>query len=171
MRIGPFGRFSMSILKRVTQSLSDVAAVAIAGIILVTIADVLMKNLFNRPIRGAFELVEFLLVCVVFFGFAEVFRSDANICVDVVDHAVGPRGRAALQAFGAAASFGFLLLLMWAMIAPAWDTVTYPQWTQEIGIPLYAYWIPILAGIALAIVAAATVCWMRLRQRASKVEP
>ncbi len=134
---------------------------AVFGIILVTLADVLMENLFHRPVKGAFELVELLLGVVVFFGIADVFRSEANICVDVIDHAVGLRGRSVLQALGAFLSFTFLLILGWAMIGPAWDTVTYPQWTQEIGIPLYAFWVPILIGTALAIIAAGTVCWRR----------
>ena len=58
-------------LKRLTQWLSDLAAVAIACMIFITIADIAIKNLFNRPIKGTFELVELLLVFAVFFGFAE----------------------------------------------------------------------------------------------------
>jgi TRAP-type C4-dicarboxylate transport system permease small subunit len=141
-------------LKRTTQGLSDCAALAIAGIMLVTIADVIMKNTFKLPIKGAFEAVEFLMVCVVFLGLAEVFRSGANICVDIADHFVGARGLQTLRIFGAIASVAFLSLMLWAMIAPALDTVTFPQWTQELGIPLYAFWAPILAGAALSIVAA-----------------
>jgi TRAP-type transport system small permease protein len=157
----------MFILKRVTQASSDIATLAVIGIILVTLGDVLMENLFHRPVKGAFELVELLLGVVVFFGIADVFRSEANICVDVIDHAVGPRGRSVLQTVGTLFSFVFLLILGWAMIGPAWDTVAYPQWTQEIGIPLYAFWAPILAGTALAIIAAGTVCWNRLRRPSS----
>ncbi len=145
----------MSILKRTTQTLSDFAALAIAGIMLVTIADVLMKNTLNLPIKGAFEAVEFLMVCVVFLGLAEVFRSNANICVDIADHAVGTRGLQILKTAGAVASVAFLGLMLWAMIAPAMDTIEFLQWTQEIGIPLYAFWLPILLGTALSIIAAA----------------
>ena len=64
--------------KRMTQFLSDFAALAIAAMALLTIADIVMKNAFNRPIKGTFEIVELLLVLVVFFGLAEVFRSDAT---------------------------------------------------------------------------------------------
>ena len=65
-------------LKRLTHRLSDIAAMAIAAMMLLTIADVLMKGLFNRPIKGTFELVELLLVFVVFFGVAEVFQREAT---------------------------------------------------------------------------------------------
>ena len=150
-------------LKRLTQWLSDVAAVAIAAMIFLTIADIGMKNLFNHPIKGTFELVELLLVFVVFFGFAEVFRSDSNICVDVADQMLSPRRAKVLKIIGGFASFVLLVLMGWAMLGPAMDTVTYPQWTQETGIPLYSYWAPILAGTALAIVASAVVVWLQMK--------
>lgn len=150
----------MGFLLRLTRSLSDVAALAIFAMILLTIADVLMKNLFNRPVTGVFELVEFLMVIAVFFGMPEVFRSHSNICVDVVDHLVKDRGRTVIRTFGALASLFFLLILGWAMLGPAWDTVVYPQSTQEVGIPMFAYWLPILAGTALTIIATVMVGWL-----------
>ena len=156
----------MFYLQRVTQSLSNVAAVAIAAMGFLTVADVLMKNLFGRPIRGTFELVELFLVIVVFLGVPEVFRSETNIYVDVADQLLNSRAVALLRQFGSLASLAFLILLGWAIIAPAWDTVTYPQRTQEAGIPIFGFWIPILAGTALSIVSAAVVSWVRLRRRA-----
>lgn len=155
-------------LRQTTRSLSDFAALAILAMILVTIADVIMKNVFRRPIAGVFEVMELMLVVAVFFGLPDVFRSGANICVDVADHLVGPRARDGLHLFGAGASLGFLLLLGWAMIAPAWDTIVYPQNTQEAGIPIFLYWVPILAGTAMTIVATAVVGWSHLRR--SKLE-
>lgn len=150
-------------LQQLTLGLSDVAALATAAMILITIADILMKNIFNRPIHGTFELVEFLLVCIVFFGIAEVFRSSSNICVDIVDQLLSAGTVTACKVFSALSCVFFLVLIGWAMIGPAWDTVTYPQWTQELGIPLYAYWIPILAGTGLAIIAAAAASWLSRR--------
>ncbi|MFL6799292.1 MAG: TRAP transporter small permease [Xanthobacteraceae bacterium] len=160
----------MQRLKRLTQWLSDLAAIAIAAMILLTIADIAMKNLFKHPIKGTFELVELLLVFVVFFGFAEVFRSDSNISVDVADQMLGAKGTAVLRAIGAFASLVFLLLMGWAMLGPAMDTLTYPQWTQELGIPLYAYWAPILAGTALAIIASAGIVVLQIRSDGAKGE-
>ena len=160
----------MPLLKRLTQWLSDAAAVAIAAMIFLTIADIGMKNLFNRPIKGTFELVELLLVFTVFLGFAEVFRSDSNICVDVADQMLSPKHAAVLKIIGGFASLVFLALMGWAMLGPAMDTVTYPQWTQETGIPLYAYWAPILAGTALAIVASGAAVWLQLKSHRAKVE-
>ena len=153
----------MGSLLRLTKRLSDFGALALAAMILLTIADILMKNLFRRPITGVFELVEFLMVIVVFFGMPEVFRSQSNICVDVADHLVEGKARAAIRTFGALTSLFFLLILGWAMLSPAWDTIAYPQNTQEVGMPMFAYWLPILAGTALTIFMAAVVGWLHVR--------
>ena len=155
-------------LKRLTQFLSDIAALAIAAMALLTVADTVTKNAFNRPIKGTFEIVELLLVLVVFFGVAEVFRSGSNICVDIADQMLSPKLTAALKMVGAFASLVFLVLMGFAMIGPAMDTVIFPQWTQETGIPLYAYWTPILAGTAIAIIAAAVSIWVRLSSSAAQ---
>lgn len=146
----------MGLLPQLTRRFSDVAALALVAMMLLTIADIVMKNLFHRPLSGTFELVEFLMVISVFFGMPEVFRSQSNICVDLIDHLVNICTQAAIRIFGALSSLLFLLILAWAMLGPAWDTVAYPQNTQEIGIPLFAYWVPILLGTALMIAATMT---------------
>jgi TRAP-type C4-dicarboxylate transport system permease small subunit len=63
-----------------------VAAACIALMMLATIADVLMNNIFRRPIRGTFEFVEILMACTVFLGLPEIFRTNGNVVVDVLDH-------------------------------------------------------------------------------------
>jgi TRAP-type C4-dicarboxylate transport system permease small subunit len=146
----------MSLLPQLTRRLSDVAALALVAMMLLTIADIVMKNLFHRPFSGTFELVEFLMVIAVFFGMPEVFRLQSNICVDLIDYLVKVSAQAVIRVFGALASLLFLLILAWAMLGPAWDTVAYRQNTQEIGIPLFAYWLPILLGTALMIVVTMT---------------
>ncbi len=150
-------------LRRLTERLSDVGAVAMLAMSALTVADILMKNFLKRPIKGAFEFVELLLVVTIFFGIAEIFRSDTNIAVDIVDQLSGRSVGRALNTIGAAASLFFLLLLSWAMINPALDTVRYPQWSQELGLPLWLNWVPIVIGMAVTIVcsAAASIAYLR----------
>jgi TRAP-type C4-dicarboxylate transport system permease small subunit len=148
----------MKFLDGLTSKISDVATLFVASMMLVTIVDIISKNLFNRPIGGTFELVELSLVFAVFLGIPDIFRKDANIVVDVLDHMLAPRPVLGLKLFGAGVTLIFLALLGWAVIAPAKDTISYPQYTQEAGIPHALFWLPILLGIALSIVC--TVSWV-----------
>ena len=152
-------------LKRLTQFLSDIAALAIAAMALLTVADIVTKNAFNRPIKGTFEIVELLLVLVVFFGVAEEHCSAGNICVTSRIRC-SAQNEAALK-MCAFASLVFLVLMGLAMTARRW-TRDISAMDQETGIPLHAYWTPILAGTAIAIIAAAVSIWVRLSSSAAQ---
>ena len=75
---------------------------------LLTIADILMKNIFHQPVRGTFELVELSLVFAVFCGLPEIFRRDANIVVDVFDHLLRSGSVSAAGSAGSVSSAGSL---------------------------------------------------------------
>jgi TRAP-type C4-dicarboxylate transport system permease small subunit len=152
----------MSRLMQATRWLSAIAAIGILAMMLITIADILMHNFLRRPIRGTFDLVELFLVFVVFLGIPEVFRREGNVTVDVIDHFITASTKRMLRAAAFILTFGFLLLLGFAMINPAMDTVTFPEHKQETGIPTWLFWIPILFGVALAAIATATsgAWWM-----------
>jgi TRAP-type C4-dicarboxylate transport system permease small subunit len=153
----------LDLLRRLTGRLSDAAAIAVAAMTFLTIADILMKNIFHRPISGTFELVELALVFAVFLGIPEIFRAQTNIVVDIVDHLFRPAAVRAFRIAGTLAALCFLVLLGWAVWAPARDTVDFPQSTQEAGISLTIFWIPILIGIALSILCTIAVLMRQLR--------
>ena len=143
----------VTIFQRIVMLLCALAAAAVLGMMLITIADITMHNLLRRPIPGTFDLVELLLVVVVFFGLAEVFLSESNITVDVIDHFINSRARRSLSAVALVITFGFLVLLAYAMMGAAVDTVSFPEHKQETGFPTWLYWIPILFGTAMALLA------------------
>ena len=50
-----------------------------------TLADVFLRYVFNSPIRGAYELVEAMLVVFVFHGMSTAFLQRRNIVIDLID--------------------------------------------------------------------------------------
>ncbi len=152
----------MARLERLTGALLAVSGICLFAIIAVTMCDVLSNNLLRRPIRGTFEVVELLLVTVIFTGLPEIFRQQLNIVVDVVDHFVSPAMRSSLIMLGSLVTLLFLCVLAYAMIGPALDTIRYPEHRQDSGVPTYAFWIPIVVGHALCIAVTAADLFRRL---------
>ena len=71
-----------------------VAASAILfALMVLTFADVVLRYLFNRPIRGGFELTELALLVLIFAGLPLVSHADEHVTMDFVDRVLPPRAR------------------------------------------------------------------------------
>ena len=132
-------------LVRICYTLSALALVVMMS---ATVVDVLMANLFRRPIVGVFDLVETTLVLVVFLGLPATFLANTHIAVDVIDLVTSPTTVARLKIVARLLSFVFLAFLAWQMINPAHDAFKFGERKQELGLPLYVLWIPMIFGIA-----------------------
>ena len=140
-------------LNRIVKLASMAAAIALVTMMLTTVADVAMAVLFNRPILGAYDMVETTLVFSVFLGLPAVFLHSGNIVVDVVDFFVSPATVRRLKRLALIATLGFLILLFWNMLASAVDAYRFGEKKQELGLPLWILWLPMLLGILLSAVA------------------
>jgi TRAP-type C4-dicarboxylate transport system permease small subunit len=132
------------------------AAVFITAMVLLTVADILLRAAANRPIPGVVELVELLLACSFFLALPAVFLRDGHIVVDVVD-AVAPRSVALLKRLAAALAVLALALMAWQGWISASDALAFGDVTSYLSIPRIVYWIPVLAGIVGAALAALVI--------------
>ena len=121
---------------------------------LVTVADVVLRSFFGTPVRGQFELVELALAYTVFLALPAVFLRDAHLVVDVADHFVSARIRRALDVFGALASLAALGVMLWQMVPQALYMARFGDMTFDLQIGKLWYAAPAIAGIAFSAVAA-----------------
>ena len=85
--------------KRRADALLGVAASAILlAMMLLTVVDVVARYVFSRPVRGAFEITELMLVVLIFAGLPLVSFSDEHAVMDFIDRVLGPRTQRALVA-------------------------------------------------------------------------
>jgi TRAP-type transport system small permease protein len=140
-------------LDRVVDVTSVAAAAALLLMMLTTVADVVMANLFRHPILGAYDMVETMLVFAVFLGMPRIFVANANIVVDIIDFFVSARVVVRLKQLALLLSLLFLVLLLWNMVTPALDAYGFGEKKQELGLPLWILWLPMLLGVLLSAVA------------------
>ena len=67
------------------------------AMMLLTFVDVVARYVFNRPVRGAFEVTELLLLVLIFAGLPLVSWADEHVTMDFIDRLLSGRARAALQ--------------------------------------------------------------------------
>ena len=61
------------------------AAIALAGMMMLTVLDVALRSAFNYPMRGTLEIIELLLACSFFLALPASFLRDEHILVDMID--------------------------------------------------------------------------------------
>lgn len=133
-----------------------VASAALAAMMLVTVADVLARAVINRPIRGTLEIVELLLACTFFLALPAAFLRDEHIVVDIVD-GVAPRWVPLLRRLAGLLGVLLMAAMAWQGWIAARDALAFKDVTADLALPRIWYWIPVLAGMIGACLAAASM--------------
>ena len=129
------------------------ATVFLAAMMLLTVADVVLRAAFNSPIRGVYELVELLLAYTFFIALPAVFLRDDHILVNVIDDLV-PRWIPALKRMAAVMAVVVLAVMAWQGLIAARDSFAFHDVTADLGLSRIFHWIAVLAGIIGAGIAA-----------------
>jgi TRAP-type C4-dicarboxylate transport system permease small subunit len=132
---------------------------------LLTVADVLLRAFFGYPVRGMLELIELGLACTVFLGMPAVFLRKEHLVVDAIDQLTRPAVVRLLDLAGALVSFGLLAFMAWQMVPVARGMYDFGDVTPDLSIPKIYYWVPVLLGV-VGSAAAALVLVLRWRRRA-----
>jgi TRAP-type transport system small permease protein len=149
------------LVERLQRAQLRLACGALIVLMMVTVLDVFLRYVFNRPIRGSYDIVECMLLIFVFHGMAAGFFGRRNIAIDLIDTFAGARAVALLIRLADVLSVVVLLLIFWAMLNPAMQIYQYGDIKLELRLPIYLMWIAALLGLAGTILAAIVVLLAR----------
>jgi TRAP-type C4-dicarboxylate transport system permease small subunit len=99
--------------RRVEALLGVAASSILLAMMLLTFLDVVARYVFNRPVRGAFELTELMLLVLIFAGLPLVSYADEHALMDFIDRLLSPRGRRLLEGAVQALCAAVMFLLTW----------------------------------------------------------
>ncbi len=129
------------------------AGLSLAAMMLVTVADVLLRATASKPIRGTLEIVELLLACTFFLALPASFLRNEHIVVDIVD-GWAPRRVPLLKRIAGVLGVVLMALMAWQGWIAARDTLVFNDVTSDLALPRIWYWVPVLAGMIGAALAA-----------------
>ena len=138
---------------RIAALCGGAAALCLVAMMLLTVADVVLRATANAPIRGVYELVELLLAGTFFLALPAVFLRDDHIVVNSIDEWL-PRAVPALKRIAAVLAAGFLAVMAWQGWIAAADTLVFNDVTADLSIPRIWHWTALLVGIIGAALAA-----------------
>ena len=122
------------------------AGVFLVAMMLLTVADVVLRAVSNQPIRGTFEIIELLLACTFFLALPAVFLRDEHLLVDVIDP-LAPRWVPRLRRIAEIIAIPVLVLMAWEGWKAAQETLVFHDVTSDLAIHRILYWIPVLFGL------------------------
>lgn len=123
------------------------------GAALVTVVDIGLR-FFDAAIPGVVDIVQLLVLATGFAAIPFAFHRDAHVSVDLFSQVFPQRIQSlliALASLGGVVLMGLILYYGWEA---AKMQMMFGDVSQNIRIPMIWYWIPLLVGSALSVLAA-----------------
>ncbi len=139
--------------------LPTVGACAICVMAGVTVADILLRSLFNYPLQGTYEIVQLSLVTAIYAGLGETFRRGANLMVDLIDYGAPRFSRIVLAPLAQVLSFCVVAILFVGAVQRGITIAGYGETTMDLKIATWWYWVPVIVGFAWALVCIPLNVW------------
>ncbi len=144
----------------IARTCGAIAAVFLVAMMLLTVADVVLRAALNTPIRGVYELVELLLAGTFFLALPAVFLRDNHIVVNLFDD-LAPRWVPALKRLASVLAVLVLAVLAWQGFLAAADSLLFNDMTADLGLPRVWHWTAVLTGLVASGLAALAMVWSR----------
>ena len=112
-------------------------AACLAGMVLLTITDVLSRQLFNQPIFGTVELVSFLAVLTVAMTLPKAHAERSHIGVELLMRRMPRRVREVTRLCTDLAGLALYAVVTWRMAALGFSLRASGETSLNLGLPEY----------------------------------
>ncbi len=128
------------------NGLNYIAICALAAMMFLTFANVLLRYVFNSPIYGGKELIEFLMAIVIPFSIVYCAKTKNHIGVDFIVENFSNRTRKVLNV-----AMSFLMIVLFIPIC--WQTFLFIFEEYESGLTSPVLYIPVYPFVAVVALA------------------
>lgn len=146
----PLHRF----LRRWTHAMAVVGGLAVAALILVTVADVIGRQ-FGLAVKGAYDLARVLGAVAMACALPLTKAMKGHIAIEFFFHKLGPRGRTATDTLMRLVLLAIFALLAWQFARQGWNFLRSGEGTATLHLPVF--WVPWLASLACVVTAGVTL--------------
>lgn len=118
---------------------SDIGQAVLMLMVLLVVADVTSRRVFNNPLPYVYELVGIMLAVVVFFAVAYCGAQRGHLSIDVLVSRFPAKARAIINAITCFFCIGLCGLIGWRSLVYAMHTWDRGHVTAILRIPLYPF--------------------------------
>jgi len=136
--IFPFSRFMLFI-----------GQLILVMMVLLTVADVFLRYVFNRPILGSYELTEFMMAILVFSSIGYTMAVKGHVVMDLVFTQLPQRARDILECMTSFMAFFLFTIVAWRNALQASTAWERNDVTAELFIPISPFILFVAIGLAV----------------------
>ena len=114
------GSFLSKLQIKTEEGICFISAMAIAAMMVITVADVVARRFFHYHVKGSYEYVALLFVYLIYFGLAYAQRHDAHITIGILYDRLPRKARLPIEGLLLAISFILFSALTWYTAKSAW---------------------------------------------------
>ncbi|MEL6792886.1 MAG: TRAP transporter small permease [Pseudomonadota bacterium] len=137
-----------NVLNAATMALVWIGGLLILAVMLVTIGDIIARWVLATGFIGLVDITQFAVIGFAYLALPRVFWTNANVAIELYDERLSPRSDAALRLFACLLAIGVIALLLRYGWVQAGRALRYGDVSQNIEIPMIAFWALILGGLA-----------------------
>lgn len=159
--------YSLRALRALVTVSAAVGVAAYAAAALLTVGDVIGRQV-GLPIPGMVDLVQLCVLGGAWLVIPYAFLTGAHVGVDLLVESFPRVARQLLRVLAGLAAMGLLALMLLYCFEAFQQQLMFGDRSQQLGIPIFYYWMPLLFGVALSIVAAALAMLPQPAREASR---
>jgi len=135
----------------VAQFCAFFGMLALVAFVLMTIADVLMRWLFNSPINGVADAGPLIVAIVAAAFFPLSLAGRHHVSIGFLGSFLGARATAWLEAFASLVTWIFFILLAWQIVRYTVELRQLGQTTWVVQIPIAPWWVVVSAFLVVCV--------------------
>jgi TRAP-type C4-dicarboxylate transport system permease small subunit len=146
--------------ERADQALGGLAFLGVLALmagVAALMVDIAARKSIGFSILGMIDLTQLAQMACVFLVLPLAFLRESHVSVDFITERFPPRVRAAVECFSALLAIALLVAILWYSWGQAMIQVGQGDRSVTLGVPMLWYWVPLLVGTFLSILASSLV--------------
>jgi len=144
-----FGDFLERISERAARSIYRISLLVVLVMMLLTVYDVVARYFFNRPLIGAYEFTEFLLVIMVTSALAFAQVSKRHISVELLVSGLPLRARKITHVISCSICLSIYVLIAWQGFKGAQTQWRHGIVSGAFSVPLWPFYLFLAFGCSV----------------------
>lgn len=151
-----------------SQALNIGAVIALVLMMLLSVADIFLRNSIKYAIPDSQELVQYLMICVGFWAMAWRAVKNGHVAVDLLVNRFSPRTQAVFDCITYFLGLGVCALISWRSFLEVPIVFRLNQSSIYLHVPVYPFYFILALGIAVLCLVMLTQLIQSIRKAVKK---